>query len=429
MKFSFSIFITILSFLSSTLALGGSLPHDGYIVKTTGNYKFSKSVFKNVQKIGSEMGHFYVVKAERQAVEDLKLNSDVLYVEPNYMVKVSPIDTNQQVFTDKTLADSQFKKQWGLKNTGLNAGSIFFPGKKGEDINAEKAWRVTRGRRDVVIAIIDTGIDHTHNDLKANLWVNIAEKEGEAGVDDDGNGYVDDIHGYDFANKDGDPMDGHGHGTHCSGVIGAVHNRAGIAGVMANVKVMGIKFLTDRGSGTTANAIESINYAIKAGVDVMSNSWGGGGRSEALFEAIKKANDKGIIFVAAAGNSRANNDTKASYPANYKVDNVISVGAMDGKGKKASFSNYGAKTVHVFAPGVNILSTVKGQGYKKMSGTSMACPHVSGAVGLLLSSQTNLSPAEVKERVMSTAVDNGNLSTYTASGRMDSYRMLKNLTK
>ncbi|MBT7610310.1 MAG: S8 family serine peptidase [Bacteriovoracaceae bacterium] len=428
MKLSLTMFFTVLSFLSSTMAFA-SLAHDGYIVKTKASHQFNKSVFNDIQKIGSEMGHFYVVKGERQAIEDLKLNSNVLYIEPNYMVKLNPIEDGHHVFTNETLADSKFKKQWGLKNTGINGGSIFAPGKKGEDINAENAWRHTRGRRDIVVAVIDTGIDHTHNDLQANLWVNQTEKDGEPGVDDDGNGYVDDVHGYDFANKDGDPMDGHGHGTHCSGVIGAVHNRAGIAGVMANVKVMGIKFLTDRGSGTTAGAIESVNYAIKAGVDVMSNSWGGGGRSEALFEAIKKANDKGIVFVAAAGNSRANNDRRNTYPANYKVDNVISVGAMNGKGKKASFSNYGDKTVHVFAPGVNILSTVKDQGYKKMSGTSMACPHVSGAVGLLLSSETNLTPAEVRERVMATAVDNGNLSKYTVSGRMDAFRMLKNTTK
>lgn len=398
---------------------------DGYIVKMKGNQKLDKSLFNKSRQLNTNSGHFYVVEGNQRSLDLLKSNDSVEYVEPNYIITLDTEGHGNVTLDEKSLADSKFTQQWGLKNTGKNSGSWWSPGKKGEDVNAEKAWTLTRGKRKIVVAVIDTGLDYTHSDLKANLWTNKAELNGEEGVDDDGNGYVDDIHGYDFANKDGDPMDGHGHGTHCAGVIGAVHNRAGIAGVMANAQIMGIKFLTDRGSGTTADAIESINYATKAGVDVMSNSWGGGGRSEALKEAIEEANAAGIVFVAAAGNSRNDNDSKPSYPASYKVDNVISVGAMDGKGKKASFSNYGKTSVHVFAPGVNILSTVQNDGYKKMSGTSMACPHVSGAVGLLLSSEEGLSPKQVRDRIISTSVDNGNLADYAVSGRMDSYQMLR----
>ena len=255
--------------------------------------------------------------------------------------------------------------------------------------------------------------------------INEAELNGTEGVDDDGNGYVDDVYGYDFANNDADPMDGHGHGTHCAGVIGAEHNSTGIAGVMANVQILPVQFLSKSGGGTLEGALKAIDYATSRGVNVMSNSWGGGGRSQALFEAIVRAEKAGIVFVAAAGNERNDNDAKAVYPANYKVANVISVGAMDGKGKKASFSNYGKKTVHVFAPGVDIYSTVTKNRYQKMSGTSMACPHVSGVVGLVMSSEPNLDFTEIKNRLMNTSVESTELSQYTISGYVDAANALK----
>ena len=231
------------------------------------------------------------------------------------------------------------------------------------------------------------------------MWVNEAEANGEPGVDDDGNGYVDDIHGYDFANDDGDPMDGHGHGTHCAGVIGADHNGDGIAGLMGDVQLVGIKFLTDSGSGDTINAIKSIDYATQVGVHIMSNSWGGGGFSQALKESIERARDAGILFVAAAGNSNSDNDKRPMYPATYDVENIISVGAMDGKGNKSSFSSYGETTVHVFAPGSNILSTVPGDAYRKMSGTSMATPYASAALGMLLASYQAFDIRDYKEQL------------------------------
>ena len=248
--------------------------------------------------------------------------------------------------------------------------------------------------------MIDTGIDYNHEDLKANSWTNEAEANGKPGVDDDNNGLVDDVHGYDFANKDGDPLDGHGHGTHVSGTIGAIHdNGIGVAGVMADVTMVAVKFLSDAGSGTTADAVLAIDYATSLGVDVMSNSWGGGGRSEALFDAIKRANEKGIIFTAAAGNSSSDNDQSPHYPSNYEVDNVISVAAHTNGDGLASFSSYGRRTVHVAAPGHKILSTVANNSYDVYSGTSMATPHVSGVLGLLLSKEGNLTVAEVKERL------------------------------
>ena len=254
--------------------------------------------------------------------------------------------------------------------------------------------------------------------------VNEAEKNGVEGVDDDGNGYIDDIYGYDFHDEDADPMDDHGHGTHCAGVIGASHDDFGIAGVMDNVKILPVRFLSARG-GTLEGAIKSIDYAIKRGVDIMSNSWGGGGFSQALKDVIEEANKAGIVFIAAAGNANNDNDKKASYPATYDVENIISVGALSGRGKRASFSNYGKETVHVFAPGVNILSTVPGNQHKKMSGTSMATPYVSGIVGLMLSINNNMTPAEVKQRTIESTVKSDDLVDYAQSGYISALKAVE----
>lgn len=384
-----------------------------YIAKINQNFN-GKSALATLQaqNLGLSYGDFVKFSADEKSFEMIKNSPEFEYVEPNYKYKA---------FT----ADADFKKQWGLDNDGKNSGSWWNPGKAGVDISAIEAWKITKGDRQIKIAVIDTGVDYTHEDLKNNIMINEAELNGTEGVDDDGNGYVDDVYGYDFANNDADPMDGHGHGTHCAGVIGAEHNSTGIAGVMANVQILPVQFLSKSGGGTLEGALKAIDYATSRGVNVMSNSWGGGGRSQALFEAIVRAEKAGIVFVAAAGNERNDNDAKAVYPANYKVANVISVGAMDGKGKKASFSNYGKKTVHVFAPGVDIYSTVTKNRYQKMSGTSMACPHVSGVVGLVMSSEPNLDFTEIKNRLMNTSVESTELSQYTISGYVDAANALK----
>jgi thermitase len=381
-----------------------------------------------LREFETSFGRFAVLETKRDLeaidIKYLEGLGGVSYVDKNTVYKALPIKDSEKVVAND---DPSFKKQWGLKNTGWNGGPIWRLGKKGEDINAEKAWGLTRGRSTIKIAVIDTGVDYDHPDLKNNILTNEIEFNGTDGVDDDGNGYIDDVYGYDFANNDGDPMDGHGHGTHCSGVIGATHNRSGIRGVMGKVKILPIKFLGDNGSGTLEGAVKAIDYAIKMKVHVMSNSWGGGAANQSLKEAIEAANKAGIIFVAAAGNSSNDNDKKPSYPASYKVENIVSVGSMDGNGKKSWFSNYGVKSVHIFAPGSDILSTVKGKGYKKMSGTSMAAPFVSGAIGLLLTHEKNLSPVEIRDRLVKTAVRNKGLVKYSQSGRLDAYRFLKDL--
>lgn len=389
-----------------------------YIVKLNPGLESVKflEAYGQVNSFELSYGNFAVLKSNQKLdLSALNKMAGVEYIEPNF------------TYTKfNSPADSKFEKQWGLNNTGKNSGSWWSRGKAGVDISALEAWKITKGSNEVKIAVIDTGVDYNHEDLKDNIMINELEKNGTAGVDDDGNGLIDDIYGYDFANDDADPMDGHGHGTHCAGVIGASHNSKGIAGVNANVKILPIKFLTDKGGGTLEGALKAIDYATQRGVQVMSNSWGGGGRSEALYEAVKRAEAKGIIFIAAAGNSNSDNDAKPTYPANYKASNVVAVGAIDGKGKRASFSNYGKQTVHVFAPGVDILSTVANNKYKKMSGTSMACPHVAGVAGLLLASEPNLTAVELKQRLMNTSVESVELDEFTASGYVDAHQALTN---
>lgn len=367
-----------------------------FIVKLKGN-KSHQETFKNA-KYNEIAENTYLVEGE------VKEDDNIEYVEPNYIWTIN----NQPV-------DPLFGDLWGLKNNTT----------KGVDINAINAWGITQGDRDIKIMVIDTGIDYNHPDLKDNMWTNTVELNGKAGVDDDNNGCIDDIHGCDYANNDGDPMDDNSHGTHCSGTIGASHNNIGVAGVMANVSLVGCKFLTGTGSGSTDAAIKCIDYGIKVGVDVMSNSWGGGGASQALKEAIERARDANILFVAAAGNSGTDNDSAPHYPSNYDVENVISVASYDKQNNLSSFSCYGKTTVHIAAPGSDIMSTVPNNGYKSYSGTSMATPHASGVLGLLLSHESFTDFKTIKEKLMKTSVPVDSFKNKLISGgRIDAYNLL-----
>ncbi|PIK13739.1 S8 family serine peptidase [Halobacteriovorax sp. JY17] len=409
-----------------------------------------KSALNSFKSLGVELDRtidlseetLYVVKFDgnksmKSMSSLLTSNPDVVYAEPNFIYEivkpVSTFDISPYISSPLTVEsdaytpiDPKFGQLWGLANTGSNdpTGAA---GVAGADIDVMKAWSITQGDRRVRIAVIDTGIDYNHPDLKDQMWTNEAELNGEAGVDDDGNGYVDDIHGYDFANNDGDPRDGHSHGTHCAGTIGAAHNSIGVAGIMADVEFVAIKFLTDSGSGSTEGAIKSIDYATKMNVDLMSNSWGGGGRSQALEDAIQRAADKGIVFTAAAGNSSTDNDSRPHYPSNYDVKNVISVAATTSSDSLASFSCYGRNTVHIAAPGHNILSTVKDGGYASYSGTSMATPHVSGAIGLLIAQEGRMDVEELRNRLMATSEPLSALRGKTINaGRLNAYNLLTN---
>ncbi|MCI0685210.1 MAG: S8 family serine peptidase [Gemmataceae bacterium] len=317
--------------------------------------------------------------------------------------------------------DPQFSSLWGLDNTGQTGGTA------DADIDAPAAWDVTTGSQSVIVAVIDTGVDYNHPDLAANIWTNAGEIAGD-GIDNDLNGFVDDIHGYDFANDDADPMDDHSHGTHVSGTIGAVgNNGVGVSGVAWNVRIMALKFLDSSGNGTVADAIRALSYAVQMGAQISNNSYGGATPEDAdlLFaEAIQNAAGFGHIFVAGAGNSGADNDAAGFFPASFETDNIISVAATDHNDQLAAFSNYGATSVDLAAPGVDILSTVPG-GYNVLSGTSMATPHVAGVVALVRSLHPEWTYREVIDQILNSVDYLPGLDGRTVTaGRLNAARAL-----
>jgi len=315
-------------------------------------------------------------KSVLDAVAQCKSSPDVEYAEPNYIYHTSIVPN-----------DPRFSSLYGMRM-----------------IQAPEAWDIQKGSKSVIVGVIDTGIDANHKDLRDNVWRNPGEsgngKENNR-VDDDNNGFVDDVQGWDFVNNDNKPFDDNEHGTHVSWSIGAVGNNSeGVAGVSWNVSIMPLKFLDASGSGSTGDAVEAIIYATNLGAKILSNSWGGGGRSQALEDAIQFANDHGVLFVAAAGNEFSNNDQAPTFPANYEIENVISVAASTENNRLAGFSNFGAKTVELAAPGNQILSTVPGDRYALLSGTSMATPHVSGAAALVLSQYPTLTMQQLAVRLL-----------------------------
>ncbi len=293
--------------------------------------------------------------------------------------------------------DPLFSEQWALDNHGQSGG------KEGADINAARAWSVTSGSDEVVVAVIDTGVDYSHTDLAVNIWVRPASL---APYEDRDLGRILDYHGYNAVANNADPMDESGHGTHCAGIIGAEGgNNLGIAGVNWKVKIMPLKFMNASGFGNTKDAIECINYVIdrrKKGVNVriISASWGSTRKSRALEEVIRKAYDAGILFVAASGNASTSTDRTPHYPSSYKLGNIISVAALDRNDQLAPFSNFGANSVHIAAPGKDILSTWLGDNYEAHSGTSMATPVVSGVAALVLANEPRLTVDELRRRIL-----------------------------
>lgn len=319
--------------------------------------------------------------------------------------------------------DPRFADQWALVNTGQNGG------KQGADISAALAWSITTGSEDVVVAVIDSGVDYNHVDLRENMW---KRPENIAKYTDSDLGTIEDLNGYDAAGNTADPMDENGHGTHCAGIVGAEgENNIGIAGVNWRVKIMPLKFMNAGGFGTTKDAIEAINYVIdrkKAGVNVrvISASWGSTQKSQALEDVIREAYDNDILFVAAAGNASVDNDRQPHYPSSYDVPNVISVAALDRNDQLASFSNYGSKSVAIGAPGVQILSTWLTDEYEEKSGTSMATPVVAGVAALVLSQHPKMSVIDLKKKLLASVDPLDSLKgKVTTGGRINAAKALQ----
>ncbi len=326
----------------------------------------------------------------KAAVADLNQTDGVLYAEPDRAVQAAG-----------TPNDPFYRFEWDM-----------------DTIRAPAAWDVTTGSASVPIAVVDTGIEATHPDLASNIWTNPGEVPGN-GIDDDHNGRVDDVHGWDFVQNDALPQDGNGHGTHVSGTIAARGNDgAGVAGLNWTAGLMPLRVLNNSGSGRVSDAISAYAYAARTGARVVNASLGGSSFSQAEHDAIAAAPN--TLFVVAAGNDTANDDTTPEYPCDYDLANVICVAASDRDDSLASFSNYGARNVDLAAPGVDIASTYPGSTYMVMSGTSMATPHVAGAAGLLLAQDPSRSVASLRAALLSSVDAVAALSGRVATGgRLD----------
>lgn len=382
-----------------------------------------------------------VIKPSRRAVEGelakiLGLRTSAGMFDNAYLVKggsinaaklrsaiakglVKRAEPNYQVFAFAA-NDFFYQFQWGINNSN---GDV--------DVDGPEAWEVTEGSPNVVVAVLDTGVWLKHLDLSTNLWTNPNEKAGN-GVDDDGNGYVDDVQGWNFVANNNSPNDGMFHGTHCAGIIGALRNNGhGIIGVAPRTTILPIQVLDSRGSGDTANVMKAIRYVVDlkrrgVNVQVINASMGGGEFQKSFQDVLQEADEAGVLFVAAAGNESNDNDDKPTYPAGYQVPNVLSVAAVDSSGKLASFSNFGARSVHVAAPGVGIWSTFPFSFYLPFDGTSMAAPYVAGVAALVYSQSPGSSPSQVISRIRGSVKPLPDLRGKVASpGIVSAYRALR----
>jgi subtilisin family serine protease len=341
------------------------------------------------------------------------------YAHPNYRLHLDQVPPD----------DEYFLEQWALNNTGqASFVGAFLPGSPGADIGWLEAKDVASGNG-VVVAVLDTGIDYRHTDIEANVWLNDAELNGVAGVDDDGNGYIDDVRGWDFVNEDPYPLDGHGHGTMVAGIIAAVTgNTKGIAGIMPNGQVMALKVIGDAGEGTLGDAVEAIEYALDKGVRISNSSWGYSeilpeelADHNALFDIMQAAQASDHLFIMAAGNDGIDTDLAPHYPSSFELDNVIAVTATNNLDELAWFSSYGMSSVDIAAPGDAVISVHKLfagslEDYAWESGTSLAAPHVTGVAGLIMELQPGLSYRQIRTRILATARPVAGLAGTSATG-------------
>ena len=371
-----------------------------------------------------------------KAIEMLQDDSRIAYAEPNYALEI-PVDlklqfdaTKNQTFETRTeiginKPNDLDSRLWNLNNEGQSGGL------PGADIDALKAWSITTGKKEggPLIGVADSGLEYDHPDIKDNLWTNPDEIAGD-GVDNDCNGYIDDVHGYNFYGQNSEIKDNHGHGTHCAGVIGAKGNNGlGVTGINWDAQIMTLKIMDPKEkNGYIGATIDAIAYATQMGVKILSNSWGSDFDSKALEEAISKFPG---LFIASAGNAEkdkppTDNDKVPHFPSGYDFPNIISVASSDSGDKLSATSNYGVKTVDIAAPGVEIGSTIPGGTYGYMSGTSMAVPHVSGVAALIMSEFPELSVLEVKEAILKGGDRLEGLDDKVATGmRLNAYGALQ----
>jgi hypothetical protein len=343
-----------------------------------------------------------------QIAATLNNSTEIEYAEPDYIVHADITEPDDPRYADETL--------WGLNNTGQDDGAA------DKDIDAPEGWDIRNSAPNVVVAVIDTGILYTHEDLAGNMWTNSAELNGVPGVDDDANGYVDDIYGINAITGSGDPVDDNRHGTHCAGTIGGMgSNATGVTGVAWDVQLMACKFLGAGGGGASSDAVDCVIYALQNGASVLSNSWGGGSYNAALEDAIEQAAMADVLFVAAAGNNGQNIDPAPYYPVAYPEPNIIGVASYNRDGFRSSFSNYGPATIHVGAPGSEIYSTTYDgdpavvNAYESLSGTSMATPHVAGVLALMRAQFPSESYQSLTNRLLDSA-DTSILGSSVISG-------------
>lgn len=398
-----------------------------------------------------------------------KSDDTVAYVVKNGVIRLLP---NPSIETQRdALIKALAQREAAEIATRVDKPDFKVPGvhTAGKDPLLANAWGIFKTSADwahdnskqgegIIVAVTDSGVDYNHKDLINNMWRNPKEIPGN-GIDDDQNGYVDDVVGWDFVMKDNKPFDitgslwaillsgaNPGHGTHVSGVIGAsLNNAEGAAGVAPKVQIMALRFISEKGQGSDADAIAAVDYAVKNGANIINASWGGedvgDGKDKPLREAIERARDKGVLFVAAAGNGRMGKgfdndaDKKPMIPASYNISNIVTVAAMDVNDKLGAFSNWGKTKVHLGAPGVKVLSTVPGDKYQDTvidigplkatwDGTSMAAPFVSGALAVLWSQHRHLSADEVKQKLLSQVVAADAVSDKVSTGgRLDLRRI------
>lgn len=426
--YRFLIGILLLLFIGVStpmFAANPTLPADGLIVKfraatsqSSRIHALSTAGLTKVEAFSLVPGltHVRTVAGEtiQSSLAAIQNNPNVEYVEPNYYVNALAVPT-----------DPEFAKQYGLQNTGQTGGVA------GADVDAVNAWDLQTGNN-VVIAVIDTGVEYTHPELENNIWTNSAEIPAN-GIDDDANGFIDDVYGWDFSNDDNDPLDDMGHGTHVAGIIAAnTNNGAGIAGINWRAKIMSLKFIDAAGIGTTSNAIKALNYAVLMGAKISNNSWGGGAYTQGLYDTLAAANAAGHLFVAASGNNGLNTDDPVNsmhYPSSYDLVNVISVAATDEFDNLGTFSNYGAVSVDLAAPGKQILSLWINNSYLSLDGTSMAAPFVAGAAGLLLSSMPGLTIPQLRAALLDNVDPLPSLAgLMVTGGRLNLYNALSSIT-